>query len=49
MTEKVFKCIACGGNANPCILAVSSRSDFSANPTKCPFSLQAPKWEEVME
>ena len=49
MSEKIFKCVVCGGNANLCILAVSSTSNFSADPTQCPFSIDKPKWEEVKE
>ena len=49
MPEKIFKCEVCGGNEYPCILAVTSTSILSDNPTQCPFSLFNPKWEEVKE
>ena len=49
MPEKIFKCVVCAGNDYPCILAVSSTGSIADNPTKCPFNLYNPKWEEVKE
>ena len=49
MPEKIFKCVVCGGNANPCILAVSTSASNIRQPVECPFSLCKPKWEAVKE
>ena len=49
MSEKIFKCVVCGGNDTPCILAVSTSGGNIRQPIECPFSLCKPEWEEVKE